>query len=64
MEERDAAHRQAREMAAVLARREITHGDLQPGDIVACRIIARMLVYSAGLSLLLLVYLLSRNLFG
>ncbi|CAI5717132.1 unnamed protein product [Peronospora farinosa] len=63
-EERDSAHRQACEMAAVLARRNIEHGDLQPGDIVACRIIARMIVYGAGLSLLLSGYLLSRKLFG
>ncbi|CAI5701565.1 hypothetical protein KXD40_002791 [Peronospora effusa] len=64
MKERDSAHRQVRKMAAVLARRNIEHGDLQPGDIVACRIIARMIVYGAGLSLLLSGYLLSRKLFG
>ncbi|CAI5705260.1 unnamed protein product [Peronospora farinosa] len=64
MKERDSAHRQAREMAAVLARRNIEHGDLQPGDIVAYRIIARMIVCGAGLSLLLSGYLLSRKLFG
>ncbi|CAI5741867.1 unnamed protein product [Peronospora destructor] len=64
MEERDSAHRQAREMAAVLARRNIKHGDRHPGDIVACRIIARMIAYGAGLSLLLSGYLISRNLFG
>ncbi|CAH0482034.1 unnamed protein product [Peronospora belbahrii] len=64
MKQRDPATRQACEMAAVLAQRNIMHGDLQPGDIVACRTIARMIVYSAGFSLLLSGYLLSRNIFG
>lgn len=62
MEQRELPERQAREMAAVLAQRHIKHGDLQPVDVVACQIIARMLVYGVGLFLLLAGYLLSRNL--
>ncbi|KAL3660199.1 hypothetical protein V7S43_014730 [Phytophthora oleae] len=62
MEQREPPERQAREMAAVLAQRHIKHGDLQPADVVACQIIARMLVYGVGLFLLLAGYLLSRNL--
>lgn len=61
--QRDAAERQAREMAAVLAQRHINHGDLQPADVAACWIIARMLVYGVALFMLLSGYLLSRNLF-
>lgn len=59
-EQRDPAERQAREMAAVLAQRHIEHGDLQPADVVACRIIAKMLVYSVALILLLTSFLLYR----
>ncbi|KAK1929469.1 hypothetical protein P3T76_015037 [Phytophthora citrophthora] len=62
MEQRELPERQGREMAAVLAQRHIKHGDLQPGDVMACRIIARMLVYGVGLLLLLAAYMLSRNL--
>ncbi|OWZ09855.1 hypothetical protein PHMEG_00017374, partial [Phytophthora megakarya] len=63
MEQRDSADRQTREMAAVLTRRHIKHGDLQPADVVACRLIARIIVYGVGLFLLLSVCLLWRNLF-
>ncbi|ETI36794.1 hypothetical protein, variant [Phytophthora nicotianae CJ01A1] len=63
-EQRDAAERQAREMAAVLAQRHIKHGELQPADVAACQIIARMLVYGVALFLLLSGYLLTRNLFN
>ncbi|GMF47527.1 unnamed protein product [Phytophthora fragariaefolia] len=62
-EERDPAERQAREMAAVLAQRQIKHGDLQPADVVACQIIAKMIVYGVGLFLLLSGYMLTRSLF-
>ncbi|EGZ16716.1 hypothetical protein PHYSODRAFT_544573 [Phytophthora sojae] len=62
-EQRDPAERQAREMAAVLAQRQIKHGALQPADVVACRIIAKMIVYGVGLCLLLSCYLLARSLF-
>ncbi|KAG7388848.1 hypothetical protein PHYPSEUDO_011682 [Phytophthora pseudosyringae] len=63
-EQRDPAERQAREMAAVLAQRHVKHGDLQSADVVACRVIAQMIVYGVGLFLLVAGYLLSRNLFG
>ncbi|KAG6977050.1 hypothetical protein JG688_00000737 [Phytophthora aleatoria] len=63
-EQRDSAERQAREMAAVLAQRHIKHGELQPADVVACRIIAKMLVYGVALFLLLSGYLLSRHFFN
>ncbi|KAG6580073.1 uncharacterized protein IUM83_16015 [Phytophthora cinnamomi] len=62
-EQRDPAERQAREMAAVLAQRQIKHGDLQPADVIACQVIAKMIVYGVGLFLLLSGYMLSRNLF-
>ncbi|POM68353.1 Hypothetical protein PHPALM_15499 [Phytophthora palmivora] len=61
--QRDPAERHTREMAAVLAQRHIKHGDLQPADVVACRIIARILVYGVALFLLVLAYLLWRNVF-
>ncbi|KAE8886983.1 hypothetical protein PF005_g12814 [Phytophthora fragariae] len=62
-EQRDPAERQAREMAAVLAQRQIKHGDLRPADIVACQVIAKMIVYGVGLFLLLSGFMLTRNLF-
>ncbi|KAL4130460.1 hypothetical protein PRIC2_006457 [Phytophthora ramorum] len=62
-EQREPGERQAREMAAVLAQRHIKHGELQSADVVACRIIAKMIVYGMALFLLLSGYLLSRKLF-
>ncbi|KAL7681291.1 hypothetical protein Plhal304r1_c058g0145401 [Plasmopara halstedii] len=62
-EQRDPAERQAYEMAAVLAQRHIKHGELQPADVAACRVIAKMLVYSVASILLLMGFLLIRKLF-
>ncbi|RLN87989.1 hypothetical protein BBJ28_00008860, partial [Nothophytophthora sp. Chile5] len=61
--QRDVAERQAREMAAVLAQRHVQHGNLEPMDVAACRVIAQMIVYGVGLLLLLSGYVLTRNLF-
>ncbi|RLN26061.1 hypothetical protein BBO99_00000567 [Phytophthora kernoviae] len=61
--QRDPAERQAHEMAAVLAQRHVRHGELQPADIVACRLITRMIVYGVGLFLLLSGYMVTRSLF-
>lgn len=52
--ERDAYETQAREMAAVLAKRRIAHeGQLDPADLMACRVITQVMTY--GLALLLLL---------
>lgn len=52
--ERDAYETQAREMAAVLAKRRIAHeGQLDPADLMACRVITQVMTY--GLAMLLLL---------
>ncbi|KAI9913419.1 hypothetical protein PsorP6_005819 [Peronosclerospora sorghi] len=61
MEYRDLADRQNREMAAVLIKQISKYGDLNPSDVVACGIIARLIVFCVVLFLLLSAYyLLSR----
>ncbi|KAG7398930.1 hypothetical protein PHYBOEH_010035 [Phytophthora boehmeriae] len=62
--QRHSAERQAHEMAMSLAQRHIRHGELQPADIVACRLITRMIVYSVCLFLLVSSYMVTRSLFG
>ncbi|CAI5720680.1 unnamed protein product [Hyaloperonospora brassicae] len=62
--QRDPFDRQAREMAAVLVQRNATRGNLPSGDIIACRVIARVLVYGVGAFVLLSGYLLGRHLLG
>ena len=63
-EQRHEFDHQAREMAAVLVHRNATRGNLQPGDIVACRVIARVIIYGVGIFVLLLGYLFGRHFFG
>uniref|UniRef100_A0AAV1VB24 Uncharacterized protein n=1 Tax=Peronospora matthiolae TaxID=2874970 RepID=A0AAV1VB24_9STRA len=63
-EQRDPFDHQARKMAAVLVQRNANRGNLQPGDIVACRFIARVIIYGVGVFVLLMGYLFGRHFFG
>ncbi|KAJ0408947.1 hypothetical protein P43SY_002826 [Pythium insidiosum] len=53
---------QTREMAAVLSRRRIVHGDLQPADYVACRAISMVLITAMGIFFFMLAIYLARTL--
>ncbi|KAJ0412025.1 hypothetical protein ATCC90586_004571 [Pythium insidiosum] len=53
---------QTREMAAVLSRRRIVHGDLQPADYVACRAISMVLITAMGVFFCMLAIYLARTL--
>lgn len=69
---RDAAHvaerntydAQSKEIATVLAHRKIQHGDISPADVVACRVISRMITYCIGFVLLMVMYTVYRTLLG
>ncbi|TMW58563.1 hypothetical protein Poli38472_010122 [Pythium oligandrum] len=51
---------QSREMAAVLTRRHVAHGELQPMDLMACRAISMVIVGGLAFILLLVVLYLVR----
>ncbi|TDH70429.1 hypothetical protein CCR75_006529 [Bremia lactucae] len=58
--QREMDEHRIREMAAILAQRHIEHGELQPADIIACRIIAKMFVYGVAVLFILISCMLIR----
>ncbi|KAF1330518.1 hypothetical protein FI667_g5163, partial [Globisporangium splendens] len=54
---------QARDMANVLTQRQILHGNVDPADMFAVRVISLMITYGIGFILLLIVYKVMHMLF-
>lgn len=60
--ERHTFEDQSREMTELLARRRITHGELAPMDVVACRAISMVITVSFALFMLWLLIVVTRRL--